>query len=137
MLLICSFSLNSFQKDGKTFNWKGGLYTVDFETIWYDEQKHPNCFYKEDIPNPLLFDFDTLLNKSIAQINSGEKNAGVFTHKGHTIDLSYSSKNLQMFKKEKMLDEFHKNPESEKMLMYAGGIIVLCIFAIILIVVLK
>ena len=120
--------------DSKTFKHNNGIYIVDLETIWYDRKNRPTAYYNLGMPNPIRFDFDSVIKKSQAAMKKGQ---ATIEHMGETVDITYSSKNLEQFKKEKILNEFHKDPEATKMLMFALGLVALCILAIILIVIFK
>lgn len=123
-------------EDGKTFNFKGGIYTLDQEAIWRDDRNFPNAFYKENIPNPLKFNFKKYIEQTITKIQQGV-NPVITTDNDELIDIVYSSKNLQQFKKEKMLQEFHRNPEQEKLIMILLGLVGASFIAIVLVVIFK
>lgn len=118
--------------DGLTFNYKKGIYTIDRETIWYDDNNFPNAYYIEGLPNPILFGFDKDIKNFIKKFISDNPR-----NEGELIDLSFSSKTLQLFKKDKIFAEFSRNPDAEKTSLILMGVVALSIIAIVIIVLVR
>lgn len=123
-------------KDGKTFKYNGGLYVLDKQCIWYDEENSPCSYYLENLPNPINFEFSEDIKTYIEDIIEHHKvvNKG---KDGITVDVAFSSINLQKFKQEKIFADFMRNPATETMLYIALGLIGLAFITIIIIIMLK
>lgn len=125
--------VRTIDKENATFDYKGGIYCIDLDCVWYDENNHPNSFYLEGLPNPLKFAFSNDIKDFIAtQLAENPKPA--INKKGELIDISFSATTLQMLKKDKIFRELQRNPESEKFVMVLIGVIVLMIIALVIIV---
>lgn len=98
------FEQVAFSISGNSFEFQKGSYLLDESCIWRDENKIPNLFYKKGIPNPLIFDF----SKYIEVFSKADDKTQVFDDKNRILDLSYSSENLLLFKKDKIFQELHK-----------------------------
>lgn len=113
--------------DGLTCSDGKKEYTIDKESIWLDENNHPNQFNLVNLPNGLLFDFQTNINSFVKNLMdkfkdlSNEGNNIVVDKNNRTIDISYSSENLQLLKRDKIFNELHRNPNAEKMQMILIG----------------
>jgi len=122
--------------DGITTNYKNGLYTIDKNAVWYDENNYPNLYYFEGIPNPLILLSEKNIKKFISAVNNGSPNTAL-DDDGNLIDISFSSQNLQLFKQNKIFEELNKNPEATKTQLALFGIITALIIALILSIVIK
>lgn len=123
-------------KDGKTFNYNKGIYCIDKETIWLDDNNHPNCFYLENLPNPIIFGFQEDTRRFLDVVLQ-EKSSIAKDKNGRLIDLSFSSETLQQFKKDKIFQELMRDAENTKMLYILFGILALSFIAIIIVAVVK
>lgn len=110
-------------KDGITFDYNGGLYTIVNHLIWYDYDNRPHSFYLYNFPNPLQFPFEKDIKLFIERLSmeahQNNKMPGV------EFDISYNAESLQMFKKDKLLKDFHTDPGAEKMVMIMAGLLAL------------
>jgi hypothetical protein len=111
--------------DGISFSIGDCVYIVDREEVWIDSDNHPNGYWLPNMPNQLKIDFATQL----LSIMDGKNDA-------NKPEVTYSSKNLKVFMKDKIFYEFHNQmtPEAMKLLYVAFGAIGLLIVAIIIIV---
>jgi len=122
--------------DGRSFTYKGGLYMIEEECVWFDMFNYPHSYYLPNIPNPLKFGFQKDIKSFIDNLLSN-KVGNARDKEGNIIDISYSSKSLQLFKKDKIFSEFHKSPDTERNIMIALGVVGLCVIAIVIIVLVK
>jgi len=120
--------------DGITFNYNKGLYCVDLECVWRDENNYPTSLYKEGIPNPIKIDFTEIFKEFNLAVSKGEKK---IIYKGQSVDLVFSSLNLETFKKNKIIEDFSKDPETTKIIMFMMLLLGLSFVAIIVIVLIK
>lgn len=107
--------------DGKTITDGKKDYVVDNKGVWVDENKYPNVFVLDNLPNNILFGFADDLNKYVKTLID-KKNIPT-TQKGVSIDVSYSSENLQLLKKDKIFAELHRNPDTDKIIMMLIGLV--------------
>lgn len=121
--------------DGKTIKYDNGIYTIDSRAIYYDEYNRPCIHFRKGFPNSLIFDFNKLPIEAAKKYINGE--SPLINYEGHLIDVIYSSEGLQSFKKDHILEQFHRDPEQVKNLMIMiyilGGIIVGLIVLVIII----
>ncbi len=116
-------------QDGITFNHNKGLYILDLEAVWYDENNRPNSFYKYDMPNPIILDLTSIMSAFNVAL---AKKEDLRDEQGKVIDIVFSSLNLQTFKKNKIIEEFSKNPEMMKLVYAMAGLVALAFIVIII-----
>ena len=119
--------------DGKTATDGKKDYTIDNKGVWFDWEGYPHVFVLDNLPNNVLFDFGEDLDEYVKSLNEQES---IPEKEGVLIDVSYSSSNLQLLKKDKIFSELHKDPEANKIIMLLIGalIIISIIFMVIFLV---
>lgn len=130
--------------DGKSFNsGKDKVYIIDYEKIWYDTENYPNSYYLPNLPNPMSFNFGGQIQE-YAELLKQYKTVENITFKdwsGKDVDISYSSQNLGELKKDKFVNELHRDQEAMKEFKQIVGfmviIIVLLIVALIIFFIVK
>lgn len=118
-----------FLVSGNEFNYGKNTYLVDNETIWYDIDKNANIFYREGIPNPIILNF----NKMIDRYNASLDKTKVYDDEGNLLDLSYSSETLQKFKKDKIFSELHSEGFKDlalPIIIFVGMLILIIIIVV-------
>lgn len=121
--------------DGISFNIKNRRYIVDSDKIYYDEDRNPTINYIPNIPNGFKLYIEDYLRRFAKYFNEGKINE--FKDKeGNTVDISFSSQNLEEFKRAKMFTDLQeKDKTSEKMVFFLLGILALSFVSMIIIVV--
>lgn len=117
--------------DGMSFDLADRTYLIDKKTIWFDEKRQPISFYFPELPNPIKFNPEKEIDKFMANIRKGELENNI-DDDGELVDISFSSTNLQLYKKSKIFDELNKNPAYEKTQLAILGILALLIIALII-----
>lgn len=119
-------------KDGLSIDYDNGIYIIDKEETWLDEDNFPNGYFLPNFPNQLKLDFA----KYLLQIST--ENPNPLDADGNTIDIMYSAKNLKIFKNDKLFYEFHQQitPETMKMIAWLLILIGLMVGAIVFIIIL-
>jgi hypothetical protein len=120
------------EPDGITFLYGTGIYNVDYSCVYLDEENRPNSFYVPNLPNPLRLDFMKYLKLALDSFRHSD-----VENFNEDLDVIYSAENLKLFKKDKFLEEFHRdNSEAlNKMIMYIIAIAVISMIAIVIIVI--
>lgn len=116
-------------REGTFFIYQNGLYLVNPECIWLDNDKNPNSFYKLNQPNPLKFNFNYNVKKFHKALNDSIEK-GIFfpplDDEGEEIIIGYDSVSIKKFNDEKVLKDFHQDPEQNKIIMMLiGGMVIL------------
>jgi len=132
----------NMDKTGIKYEYEGGIYIVDLNCIYLDENNHPNIDYVYGIPNPLKYNYRGLIEKHINRqdllqttkdINEVSK---VIDFEGKEVDLSYSSVNLKKFQEDKFLLEMHRETDNgldmKTILMIVMGMIIIIMLIFIL-----
>lgn len=113
------------------FNFNNGTYLIDEKCI-YDYNGYPTIFYKENIPNPLLFDFMAEINFFNSRPELERKNPnGIIGITGHKLILTYSSDTLIELLKKKFFLEFLKGKHDDLFKIIAFGLIILALVIVI------
>lgn len=117
--------------DGISIKYEDKRYIIDMENTWLDENNYPNGYFLPNLPQQLSFNFAKYL------ISISKDNPNPLTDDGEKIEVTYSSKNLEVFKKDKLFFEFHQQitPETMKLLYFAFGLIGVAFLVIFLLVV--
>lgn len=123
--------------DGISFTIGKSDYIIDKEVIWFDEENRPNSFYVPELPNPLKFNFENTIGIFLEKINNA-KDIQEYIKLAIETDIAFSSLNLQMFKKDKIFNDFKtaEGTVSEKFIYMLGGFCVLLLIGLILAVIL-
>lgn len=124
--------------DGISFHIKDMRYIIDREKCFQDEENYICGFWLPDLPNQLGFDFVKYIDVYLNAV----KNKDLTTSRdreNNIIDVTYSSKNLEKFRKDKIFYEFHEQmtPEAMKIVWVLLGVICLCVIAFIIMFVTK
>ena len=127
--------------DGISYKIGKGRYIIDSEKVFYDENRFPCGFWLPNLPNQLGFDFSKEL-KRVSEVmkEKGFKIEDLENEKGETIDVTYSSRNLEVFRKDKVFKEFHQHstPETMKLVyMLLGVLSLMMIIGFVLIIILR
>lgn len=110
------------------FEWNGGIYLIDEEAVWMDEDNIPNLDYFEGIPNPLIYDFETVLHN----YNISTDKESFIDKKGNIVDVSYSSHTLKQFKKDKLFAELHSSGTEGIMQMFVVFMVAICVILLLI-----
>lgn len=127
--------LITLNKDGISFDIGNRTYIVDKRTIWYGAKNYPNSFYFPEIPNPIKFDTEGTINKFMKSVRE-QKLDNAIDFQGELVDISFSSTNLQLFKKNKIFDELNKSPNVEKTQLAMIGLLAFALVVILIAVIL-
>lgn len=123
-------------EDGFSFDLGKRSYLIDKNALFQNEKNESCSYYLPELPNPLIFDFEKGIMKFIEAINKGNPREAT-DFKGNIIDISYSSTNLQVFKKDKIFGDLHKNPENDKIVLGALTFCGICVLFIFILAIIK
>lgn len=122
--------------DNMSLNYEKGLYIVDSEAIYYNQDKRPCLDYDLGLPNPRIYD-NSNVKISVSKQLATTGNPVLRDFKGRKVDITYSSTNLDMFKKDKIIHDVHSNPAMEKMMYVFAGLLGLSFIVIVIIILVK
>lgn len=117
--------------DGMSFDIDNRTYIIDKKTMWSDSKRQPSSLYFPDIPNPIKINPEKQIDNFMKNIRSGHLDKNTDSE-GELVDISFSSTNLQLFKKSKIFDDLNKNPSAEKMQLALIGVIIFLIIVLII-----
>lgn len=127
--------------DGISANIGESRYIIDSEKVFYDGDKYPCGFWIANLPNQLGFDFFPELDRVADKMRDDKfEIKDLYNEKGKLVDVIYSSRNLEKFRKDKVFYEFHEKttPESMKLVyMMAGIIVVMLIVGLVIIIIVR
>lgn len=109
-------------EDGKTISDGKKDYVLDNKGVWYDGEGFPHLFYLDNLPNSVIFEFAEDLNKYVLTL---QEKKTIPSKNGILVDVSYSSENLQLLKKDKIFAELHRNPDTDKIIMLLIGAMII------------
>jgi hypothetical protein len=124
--------------DGISFHIKDARYIIDREKCFQDEENYICGFWLPDLPNQLGFDFVKYIDVYLNAVKDKDLTTSR-DRENNIIDVTYSSKNLEKFRKDKIFYEFHEQmtPEAMKIVYILLGVIALCVIAFIIMFVTK
>lgn len=128
--------------DYLTFTYEDGLYIVEPKCIRYNERNHPVSHYILGVPNPIDFkilmdELENFLDK-IRKLKPNEILTNLENDSGKLMDLSFTSTNLQQFKKAKLFQDFFTTGEEmNKMMAIFVIMVIVFVIAIVIIIALK
>lgn len=119
--------------DGISFHIKDNRYIIEKGECWNDEDNFINGYWLPNFPNQLRLNFAKYIDKYLESIKKGNLKESVDSE-GNTIDLSYSSRNLEVFRKDKLFYEMHQQitPESMKLIYICLGVIALALIGFVI-----
>lgn len=124
------------EKDGISFKYNGERYIVDEEKCFIDDDRYPNGFWLPNLPNQLSLDIAQYIYKYLDAMRNPDDLKNFIDKNGNRMDISMSSKNLEIFNKNKIFSEFIQQITPETMKLLIGAFILIgCAFVAIIVIV--
>lgn len=91
------------------FIYDGGEYFINEKCIWMDDENIPNSHYFYGIPNPLMLNFRSNIEKYMKYFT--DKTKGLNPEKvysdGYEIELGYNSENVKLLRQDNFINQLH------------------------------